>query len=211
LDIEVTAKLAAIGFGAITAGNAIIAIIKGRTSQLRDDYKFAKEFIADLNGVAAESAFLKQRGSHALTGDASIEFRTLEYLWRLEDPSQRIRDYSLGFQYLEHLHTASAADPIRFVRPYDQHWRRWLFKGWFLLCYVVTYLLSTSPLLLSILGKWGKSSPYPALVVMCIVFLPMAFLAMKARVRMQRAEKLVECQRTRLNNSAKPTPLRGAA
>ncbi|MCE7033575.1 hypothetical protein LY625_13310 [Lysobacter sp. GX 14042] len=68
MDIEVIAKLAAIAFGSVTAGVSVVALLKGRKSQLREEYKFAKEFIADLRGVASDHEFLRQRGSHALTG-----------------------------------------------------------------------------------------------------------------------------------------------
>lgn len=194
MDIEVIGKIAAIAFGAITAGVAIVTQLKGRKSQLREEYKFAKEFIADLSGVASDSEFLRQRGSHALTGDASLEFRTLEYLWQLENPSQAIHDYSLGFKYLEHRRTTSANPPIQFIRPYHELWRRHTLKAWYLLLYVATYSLACSPILLHVLDLWGKSSPFPALLVTCAIFLPFAFMSLKARVRIQRAEHLIAGQ-----------------
>ena len=209
MEIEVIAKLSAIAFGSVTAGVSVVALLKGRKSQLREEYKFAKEFIADLRGVASDYEFLRQRGSHALTGDASLEFRTLEYLWQLPNPSQAIHDYSLGFKYLEHRRTTSHDDPLQFAAPYDQAWRRRGLKLLFLFLYLITYTLACSPLLLHVLDLWGVGSPLVALIITCFIFLPFAFLSLKAGVRIQRAEHLIAAQRARPNNSFKPTPLRG--
>jgi hypothetical protein len=195
MDVEVAAKLAAIGFGGITAWVTILGLLKARRSQLREDYRFAREFMGDLRTVASDSEFLKQRGCHALTGNSTLEYRTLKYLWDLENPSQAINDYSLGFEYLEHLRTITPHDSLQFKAPYHLAWRRRARKLGYLGRYMVMYTLACSPLLLSVFGVWHGTSPFIALLVTIPIFLPLAFMALKERVRIQRAERLVRSQK----------------
>lgn len=196
MQIELWAKLAAIAFGAITAWNVIVSLIRGRKSQMRDDYRFAREFLSDLQGAIKHSRYLKQKGCYALIGDASIEYETLEYLLTLSNPAQAIRDYSLGCRYLEHVVTNPNLQ-VRYKRIYSSKGARRTLRWGLLVLYVVTYLLAFSPILLHIFGVWGSSSPLPSFVFMAAVFLPAAFFAVKSGVRLDRAEKLVGYQTVR--------------
>jgi hypothetical protein len=210
MEIEFWAKLAAIVVGAVTAWNVVVSLLRGRKSQAREEYRFAREFLSDLKGVAKESAYLKQKGCYALVGDTSLEHETLEYLLGLNNPAQSIRDFSLGYEYLEHVVT----DPhmqVRFKRRYANDRRRYAMRWSLLILYVLTYLLAFSPLLLHTFGVWGPSSPFPSFIFTATVFLPAAFFAVKSGVRLERAEKLVTYQAARPNNSFKPNPLRGSA
>lgn len=210
MTLEQFAKFAAICFGAVTAWNVIIGLLKGRKSQLRDEYRFAREFIADLEGVAKDSPFLQQKGCYALTGNATVDFPALQYMLGLSNPEACIRDYSFGYAYIEHVVTAQDA-PIRFKRQFQNGRKRFLIKFFFLLSYLVTYLLGFSPLLLHTLKIWGPTSPLPTFFVTATIFFPAAYLSIKAGVRLRRAEKLIEHQSTRSNNSFKPTPHRSVS
>ena len=208
MTLELWAKIAAICFGAITTWNVIVGLLKGRKSQLRDEYRFAREFIADLEDVAKNSPFLQQKGCYALTGNATVEFPALQYMLGLSNPERSIRDYSFGYAYIEHVVTAQDAQ-IRFKQKF-QNWRkRFAIKCFFLLSYLVTYFLGVSPLLLHAFKMWGPTSPLPTFFVTASIFLPAAYFSIKEGVRLRRAEKLIEHQGTRSNNLFKPTPHRG--
>ena len=208
MTLELWAKIAAVCFGAITTWNVIVGLLKGRKSQLRDEYRFAREFIADLEGVAKESPFLQQKGCYALTGNATVEFPALQYMLGLSNPERSIRDYSFGYAYIEHVVTAQDAQ-IRFKRKFQSWRKRFVIKIIFLLSYLATYFLGFSPLLLHSFKMWGPTSPLPTFFVTASIFLPAAYFSIKAGVRLRRAEKLIEHQGTRPNNSFKPTPHRG--
>jgi hypothetical protein len=60
---------------------------------------------------------------------------------------------------------------------------------------MVMYTLACSPLLLSVFGVWHGTSPFIDLLVTIPVFLPLAFMELKERVRIQRAERLVRNQK----------------
>ena len=207
MAVELWAKIAAICFGAITAWGVIVGLLKGRKSQLREEYRFAREFIADLEGAAKDSPFLQQKGCYALTGDAAVQYPALQYMLSLGNPERALRDYSLGYSYIEHIVTAQDTQ-IRFKRQFQSSRRRFAIKLFFWLSYIATYLLACSPLLLHIFKLWGPTSPFPALLVTASIFLPAAYFSIKAGVKLRRAEKLVEHQGTRSNNSFKPKLLR---
>lgn len=205
MAIELWAKIAAICFGAVTAWSVINGILKGRKAQLRDDYRFAREFITDLDGVAKNSPFLQQKGCYALTGNATVGFAALQYMLSLGNPERALRDYSLGYGYIEHVVTAHDAQ-IRFKRHFQSGRRRFAIKFFFWLSYVVTYLLASSPLLLHTFKLLGPTSPFPALLLTATIFLPMAYFSIKGGVKLRRAEKLIEHQGARSNNSVRKSP-----
>lgn len=191
-NIEITGKLIAIIVGAVTTWNIVAGLLRHRVTRLREEYKFARDFYSDLNGIASSNEYLQQKGYFALTGDLSLSPSEARYLLKLRDPVRTIHAYSMGKGYLAF---SDILDRKIAIKPgWESQWRRTVVKVTFITLYFICYLFAFSPLLLHSFGLWGTTSPFPSFVFLAAMFLPAAFFFIKAGVRVKLAEKVVKAQ-----------------
>ena len=191
MPVEGWIKVATIAFGAVTAWSVIVALLKGRRQRLRDEYRFAREFMTDLQGIAEGSPLLQQLGCHAVTGDTAVDFAAFQHIANLPDPEKALSNYAFGYKYVEYV-TTSKAPRIQFKNRFRRRSTRFIIKLVFLLLYIVMYILGWCPAILHSLKMWGPSSPGPAFIITACIFFPMAYFALRAGVKVQRAERLVK-------------------
>ncbi|NML34199.1 hypothetical protein [Paraburkholderia antibiotica] len=100
-------------------------------NRIREEYKFAKEFLAELRGESRLDPFLREKGCQAITGDSRAIPEHVEYLLSLQAPSQALSQYSPGKKYLEHSDDAQSVHGFAFKKWYRKVWVRALLKGWY--------------------------------------------------------------------------------
>lgn len=193
MDIDLTIKLSSLTLGAITTMKIMYEWLYGRYGRLREEYKFARDFLKDLKDDPDLHPFLKQKGYQAIAGDTKLSASEIEYLLELHDSARALKDYVLGRPYLRHFTTA-VNQKITFESRYETAWsRNWRSLMYFLL-YMAFFLGAFSPMFIPSVkaASFPDKTLYFAFTL--LLFLPAAFLALRAGTRIVRAEALVKNQ-----------------
>lgn len=214
MDYDILIKTATVLIGAIGAAKLIYDLSIGKRGRMREEYKFAKDFLQDVSSGEQLHPFLREKGYQAIAGDKQIGADEIEYLLSLKGPERALRDYVLGRPYLEHLPDAGNLQ-ISFREKYKGVWsRRWR-KFFYLITYFGLAFLAFAPLVLSKFFPIGPPQIFVAFAVCVSVFGPYAWFALKAGTRIYRAEKLVEHQHKHTQrivlSSSKPSFQRAAS
>lgn len=167
-----------------------------RHGHLREEYRFAREFMADLMSPTGMHPFLKQKGYQAIACDARLSATEIEYLLNLDDAPRALEDYVLGRSYLEHKTTAVGAQ-IAFKQKYERPWSRNWRKGGYILIYVILFGLAGLPVLIPAFDSLQPLQKLVTLLISVAFFVPLAFLPLEGQFRVIRAEALVKSQRRR--------------
>jgi hypothetical protein len=158
--------------------------------KLREEYKFAKEFLADLDEEVPPHHLAVERGYYALAGTSSIQVSDIKYLISLSNPNKSLSDYALSRRYVE---LNKKAHRIEFRSKYQSRFSRVWRKSFYLLVYIFASLLAMSPLLLAAPFNLG-----PKFMLLALVTIPgcgfFAFDALRSCVKIMRGEALVKEQ-----------------
>ena len=193
IAIKFVTPLVSLLVGAIGTWKVVVELLRGRHGHLREEYKFARDFLADLAATPQMHPFLKQKGFQAIAGDTRLTAAEIEYLLTLQNSSQALKDYVLGKQYLQHFATATGSQLIfkpYFERSFSRLWR----KVGYLLLYFGCYCGGFAPLMLPVFKALPPEQAIVAFTFTAILFFPAGFFALKAGVRIARAEVLVKSQ-----------------
>lgn len=193
MDYDITFKFGTLLVGAFATWKIIIEILRGRHGHLREEYKFARDFLQDLAQNPQMHPFLKQKGYQAIAGDTRLASAEIEYLLTLQDSAKALKEYVLGRQYLEYLATANGSQLIfkqKFIRKFSRLWR----KAIYLLLYISCYLLGFAPIMLPAFKAIPPGQALVAFAFTASLFFPAGFFALKAGVRIARAETLIKSQ-----------------
>lgn len=188
VDYDLFYKTGMLIIGAIGTWKLVVEFLRGRHGHLREDYRFAQEFLSNLASNPKMHPFLLQKGYQAIAGDTRLSAAEIEYLLTLQDAPRALKDFILGRPYLEYLATASGANIVlktKFQRRWSRLWR----KGLYLILYAGCYSLGVSPIFFAKSGQM-----LPMFVLTASVYFPAGFFALRAGVRLARAEVLVENQ-----------------
>jgi hypothetical protein len=185
-------KAVTVIIGAIGAWKVIYELSIGRRGRMREEYKFAKEFLDQVKDGGMHP-FVREKGFQAIAGDARLRGEEVEYLLSLEEPARALKDYVIGRPYLEHVGGEMVS--IRFKGKYQRTWYRKfrLYSSGSL--YVVLVLLAFSPLFLSKTMFKEPGQLLTALIVCFVAFVPNAWSALDSSMRIYRAGELVRNQR----------------
>jgi hypothetical protein len=165
----------------------------GRHGRLREEYKFARDFLKDLKDDPDLHPFLKQKGYQAIAGDATLSASEIEYLLELHDSGRALKDYVLGRPYLQHFTTA-ANQKVAFSTRYETAWsRNWRSLMYFML-YMALFMGAFSPMFIPSVKAASLLDRTLYLAFTLLLFSPAAFLALRAGARIARAEALVKNQ-----------------
>lgn len=193
MDNDLFIKLGTLMAGAITSWKVVVELLRGRHGHLREEYKFARSFLTDLSDEPAMHPFLRQKGYQAIAGDTRLSAAEIEYLLTLHDPARALKDYVLGKPCLDYFATAAGSQVVfkrKYTRPWSRLWRKIIFFCLYMLCYFAGF----APV---VLPAFRAASPAQALLmfaVSAVLSFPAAFLALRAGVRIGRAEGLVSSQ-----------------
>lgn len=193
MNLDLIAKLGALLLGAISTLKLTYDWLYGRQGRLREEYRFANDFLRAVGENSHMHPFVKQKGYQAVAGDTRLSANEIEYLLTLHDSARALGDYVLGRPYLKHFATAKEAQ-ITFHPKYKAHWPRFWRKTWYLGLYLIFFAGAFAPLFLP---AFKSLQPSQALVLFAFTFpllIPPSFLALRAAVRIARAEALVANQ-----------------
>ncbi|AMV48523.1 hypothetical protein [Paraburkholderia caribensis] len=193
MDIDLIVKPVTVLFGAYGAAKVYYELSLGKVTRMREQYRFAKEYFADIKSGEANHPFLREKGLQAIIGDERLHANDIKYLLRLKEPAKAIEYFALGKRYLQ-LRRSGEDEAIEFRRPYRGEWsRRWR-KQTFLGLYGISAFVGYGPIAFS---KYLFSSQQ-SLLTACALTIPVgsyyAWMALKAAVRINRAESLVKSQ-----------------
>lgn len=178
-----------------TCAKGVYEIVIGARSRLRDEYKFAREFMLDLERQPTMHPFVLEKGYQALVGDSLLSTNEATYLLSLKDSPRALRDFVMGRKYLEHLPQKGNLQ-IDFKVVYRTRWPRLWRRTMYLTLAGLLWLLGFGPLVFSPeLFKGVAVETWLPYTFGCIViFLPNAFFSLKNWARIYRAEELVKNQ-----------------
>lgn len=203
MDIDLIAKIGALLLGSISTLKLTYDWLYSRKGRLRDEYKFAKYFLKDLEENRQMHPFVKQKGFQAIAGDSRLSASEIEYLLTLHDSARALRDYVLGRPYLQHYATAQA-NQVAFQKKYQLKWPRL----WRKLCYLGLYFLfftgAFAPLFLPAFKSLQASQSLVLFAFTFSLLAPPGFLALRAGVRINRAEHLVANQHKHAEEIVRP-------
>lgn len=116
-------------------------------SRLRDEYKFAKEYLGDVRGEESMHRYLREKGSQAITGKRDADPEHVEFLLSLFKPSKALHlyasgkecletDYAKGNRYLENPNRSGVVSLV-FKKQFQKRWKRNFVRWFFFVLYCV--------------------------------------------------------------------------
>lgn len=190
MEIENIVKII-MAIGAMIGVTKIIYELSSSSKlKLREEYRFAKEFLADLDEETPPHHLAVERGYYALAGTSSIQVSDIKYLISLSNPDKSLKDYALSRKYVELNKKLHKIDfRLKYQRNFSRVWR----KSFYILIYVLASLLAMSPLLLAAPFNLG-----PKFMLLALVTIPgcgfFAFDALRSCMKIMRGEALVKEQ-----------------
>jgi hypothetical protein len=193
MDTDFAIKIATVILGAIATMKVVYEWLYGRYGRLREEYKFARDFLKDLKDDSDLHPFLKQKGYQAIAGDTTLSASEIEYLLELHDSGRALKDYVLGRPYLRHFTTA-ANQKVAFKSRYESGWSRNWRKLMYFVLYMALFMGAFSPIFIPAVKAAFPADKVVYLAFTFLLFAPAAVLALRAGVRIARAEALVKNQ-----------------
>ncbi|MBV4507521.1 hypothetical protein HU751_022055 [Pseudomonas sp. BW13M1] len=136
MDIENIKTIAiligtAVGFVSLlfTTYKIVRDLATSNKSRLKEDYRFAREFLKDLDDKNLHN-LAKDRGLYAIAGTDSMNIADITYLLQLSNADRCIKDYTLAYRFVEY---DDKRDRISFRKKYQipssRRWRKLLYMG----------------------------------------------------------------------------------
>lgn len=193
MELEIVIKVVGVILATVGAAKVIYDLMIGKRGLMREEYRFAKEFLDDLSSDKKLHPFLRDKGYQAIAGDKLIGADEVEYLLTLVNSERALRDYILGRPYLEHLPNAGDLQvgfKKEFKGTWPLRWRQWLYGTlYFLLSFAAASPIFAPKTLFS-----GPGQMLVALLICLSLFGTYAWMALKAGTRIYRAKMLVKHQ-----------------
>jgi hypothetical protein len=178
-NISLVLQLLAIAAGIVALYKAFQEIFLARKPRLREEFAFAKSFIAELKDDT--HPFLVEKGFFAISGDALLSAAEIRYILSLSSPSTALRRYLHAREHLVFSLTPQDGKKIIDFKPNLQSERiRRLQKRIYLASYAVTAFLAFAPLFFAhtIFGNnWQVG--LITIVIMLISFGWLAYLSLR--------------------------------
>jgi len=194
MEVEILIKLVVATVGIVSAGKIIYEFISGSKSKLREEYKFAKEFINDLNKSNIHP-FVIEKGYQAIAGTTTVNSEEIAYILSLENPVKCLKDYVLSKKYLDHLETngnLKISFSKKYKSKYSRNWRKLFYLG----TYFVSAFIALSPLILTRIYEFNLNQFMLLSVFLMPVFSLLAFDSLRSFTKIYRSEKLEENQKS---------------
>ncbi|PSB27119.1 hypothetical protein [Chlorogloea sp. CCALA 695] len=185
MESETIIKIIGAIVGIFGAGKIIYDITTGKKSRLREDYKFAKEFLEDLKNNPDLHPFAVEKGYHAIAGSTIVSSKEIAYILSLKNSGKCLNDYVLSRKYLQTLDTKGDLR-LAFSKKYSSAWSRWLRKGIYFFLYIFCACVAIIPIFFP---KY-----LTVLIITTLVFGYWAVIALNSYVRIYRGEQLVKHQ-----------------
>ncbi|MFL9936912.1 hypothetical protein P0D88_50065 [Paraburkholderia sp. RL18-103-BIB-C] len=193
MDIEIAYKIGALLIGVSGVGKLLYDFQISQRGRMRDEYKFAREFLEEASRNSAMHPFLREKGYQAIAGTTRLTADEIEYLLSLKGAPGALKDYILGRYYLGHFpqHGDLQIDfKPRYRKPWPRRLRKWTYTG----AYGVLSFVAFVPFIFSRLLFKQPGEVLIASVIALPICLPYAWSCLRSAIRIDRAEKLVANQ-----------------
>lgn len=193
MEVGIIIKIITVIFGIIGAAKIIFDLSAGSKAKLRDEYRFAKEFLNDLTQEPKLHPLAIEKGYYAIAGTVTIKSKEIEYILSLENPDRCLKDYTLSRKYLEHLGD-NENTKIDFAKKYKKPWARTWRKAAYIIIYVLGGFAAMSPFLLQ---KFLSTDTKQVLVFSALTIPTFGFFAfdsLRSFIKIYSAESLVKNQ-----------------
>jgi hypothetical protein len=193
-----TIELVTAAAGLLASGVALYQAINHRSGDLRESYRFAKEFLRDCS--ASEPPlhdYAKHRGYQALCQDTDVDPVIVEYILGLKHPATRLRDYVMGRRFVQ-AHRAQQPDMrIEFRPGYEQAVYRRLAQVAYLAGYALFGALAIAPAMLTSMLQFDWRTQLVLLGMSVPAFGYLAWSCLVEYAGLYRATQLVRSQTPR--------------
>lgn len=163
---------------------------QGRWGRMRDEYKFAKEFLVELRTTPEMSDFEKAKGYQAIAGFQAIGVKEGDYLMSLEEPARAMDRYVLGFDYVEH-DPERETEQIQFLKKYRPKLARESRKAFYITVYVICVFFAVAPMFMARFFGAQLGALLLSVMSCLLVFLPGAWVSLQSYSKIIAAERLV--------------------
>ena len=193
INYDLIIKVATVCIGLVGAARVMYDWSIGKKGRLRDEYKFAKDFLNDISQPLKIHPYARDKGYQAIAGDTQISGEEVEYLLSLNRPERALRDYVLGKKYLEHLPDSGNLQ-IKFKKKYERKFsRQWRMYG-YLVLYIIFVFAAFTPIIFSSYLEISFQNSIFTLVISLSVFGPYAWFFVQSGAKIYRAQMLVNHQ-----------------
>ncbi|AMC35453.1 hypothetical protein [Janthinobacterium sp. B9-8] len=157
----------------------------------RDDYKFAKEFLADIQSFSPLHPYLIESGGAVILGKEGATLSEITYLLNQRNSLKAIKRYAAaGQEYVEYLESEGC---ISFRDKYKSKEKRKFLKIKYVILFVVFFSISFSPFLINYFVEKIKMDFFVSFFVF-VGFLPQAIIFLFSAKNLQMGENLVASQ-----------------
>lgn len=198
MNVELFVKLASVLFGIFALAKNYYDISGGRKNRSREAYRFARDFLEDIESGKKIHPYAIEKGYQAISGDSGLRGAEVAYLLSLTEPERALKYYVMGRPYLAH--NPHDNKQINFAEKYRKDWSRTWRKWLYAIIYFVFCFGTMSPFIFS---KFLSGDPYRILTlfgIMAVTIFPVGIMALRSGARIHRAEKLVENQDRHTHN-----------
>lgn len=193
INADIIIKFATFALGLFGAVKVYQEISVSRRNKMREEYKFARDFLDEVKSNGNFHPFALEKGFQAIAGDSELRSEEIAYLLSLREPDRALRSYVLGRHYLQHLpHSGNLQISFRqkYLNPWSRRWRKWLYTA----LYGVLTFGAAAPLIFSRYISKDLTTVLTTFLVTSAILFPYGVLFLRAAVKIQRAESLVENQ-----------------
>lgn len=183
---EIILKIFTTFSASLGAINVFDRIRTTKRSQLREEYKFAKNFLEEYENNRNLHPFAIEKGFKAIAGNRAVRAEEIIYILSLKNPDRCLNDYLKGKQYLEKL-DINHDFKLNFSKKYSSSWSRKWRKALYFIAYFVSIFLAFAPLFLT-------RSSFPLLIITIVVYGFCALWCLESAGRISDAERLVKNQ-----------------
>lgn len=192
--IELAAKAVGLLASIFTAYKLLLEVVLNHKPRLREEYKFVKEFLADIATSKQPHPYLIEKGFAAISGKDNLTAVEIQYLLGQTNPSLSLKRYSAARQqYVEY---SESTRSINYKKKYADVRKRKRLKILKVGGYFFFAFLALAPLFFAS-NLFGKNWQLATAIILMSLFSfgPHAILFLVEFGRIVKGEKLVEGQR----------------
>lgn len=173
--------------GIFSIGRVMYDITSGMKNKLREEYRFAKEFLEQSTSSKLHP-FVQEKGYQAIAGSVDVTQKEIEYILSLSNPANRLKDYKNSRHLFEKIETTGAFKLV-YKKRYQLRGYRFFLKTTYLICYVLFAFLAALPF---IFPEWFGQQGMLALGITIPLFGSNSLISLLAYGKLKAAERLTE-------------------
>lgn len=185
-----------------TLGRLVVDVVNSKKSKMRDEYKFAREFLESVKEDKDVHPFAMEKGYQAIAGSSKVKAKEIRYILELENASERLQDFVDGYDYLQHL-SAQGDKEISFRAKYATKWKLNLRKYACFASYLVNAFLAFVPFVFQKELKLALNEVGMAMCFTVPIFIPYALHFLFMGLKIRSAQQFIELQSKRFAHNLK--------